>query len=1047
MRDLGSFGREPAPLDQEPLLQAILAFVRARTWSESRRVVEERPELLSDAADALLGLLIAAQEDADVRRYLEEHRALLRRCREVGVERAFREKMEALARSLSAAPSEEEIRHHPLYQLAEMVLRGELTLEAARQRAIAPDTLRALDDRSIDRMDDYIIALSRDPARPIGTRIRAYVLAELNHAAAQALPASPPIRADTANTLGNCIDDYPYKTPAHLERRVEAYREALAIWQQEGDPRRVAMTQNNLGNAYRELAGVRDREGNLERAIAAYREALGMIDRFFVTASVAAQLGLQEAWSGLYARAVEACHRAGQPALAFAIAEGSKSRLLTGLLGRSDLPAPAILPAELVEQERALTGRLNALDAAALARHGQTATTEEETPRLKLLEERQALLEQLQALWRKMETLDPRASDYVALRRGDRPSWEDLSRLAESLGPQTALLSLFTTGERILLFVLRAGWERPQAVEASLPLDELRHVYLANYEDEILHRSSHRQAGRPLTHRWRGLGRPLLSPALPYLGGITHLVIAPAGWFHLLPLHALDLDGSGETLLDRCAVSYVPALGLLERLRRREPAVAGEGRRAGLHPRRPHNPARAGGTAALPGRGSGGGPADGGEAAPGPGGHGPAAAGGPGRPDPPPGPPFLPRPLRSRRPPPFRRPPGRRPLHRPAVDGTPFPRRPGHPERLRDGADRLPGRGRAGRVEPGAPLRRGLLAAGQSMVGGRLNHRFPDGGLLSPAVGRERQQEDGHGHRAAGSDPGAAQRGTPAACGGPGSFGSLLLGSLHPGGRLEVMEMSEEIWLEEVLVPPEGLVEEMAKGLASLDERHLAAEKSLDLAALRQAKDKAAAIGRYIEERARGILRVHHPRHRPLTPEEAAHLPMAQGNLYLVRLGMELDVLPPEREAGWAYTVAWCRAYLFSPETGVQPRVLDLYPQRLYEGGPTAVRVEAGLGLKAGPVEAQIAQLGADLHVGQVTPVTLGFFGEEERAPYWELRARETPILGVYHFWMIVEQPPGCGPVRLAMMGEGNLQTRLFNIPVGPKERAWAHRPSIPLAG
>jgi tetratricopeptide (TPR) repeat protein len=34
------------------------------------------------------------------------------------------------------------------------------------------------------------------------------------------------------------------------------------------------MTQNNLGNAYQALAAVRDREGNLERAIAAYREAL-----------------------------------------------------------------------------------------------------------------------------------------------------------------------------------------------------------------------------------------------------------------------------------------------------------------------------------------------------------------------------------------------------------------------------------------------------------------------------------------------------------------------------------------------------------------------------------------------------------------------------------------------------------------------------------------------------------------------------------------------------------------------------------------------------
>jgi hypothetical protein len=34
------------------------------------------------------------------------------------------------------------------------------------------------------------------------------------------------------------------------------------------------MTQNNLGNAYCDLAGVRDPEVNLERAIKAYEEAL-----------------------------------------------------------------------------------------------------------------------------------------------------------------------------------------------------------------------------------------------------------------------------------------------------------------------------------------------------------------------------------------------------------------------------------------------------------------------------------------------------------------------------------------------------------------------------------------------------------------------------------------------------------------------------------------------------------------------------------------------------------------------------------------------------
>ncbi len=773
-------------------LEPLVAFLQARTWLESRRVVEEHPQLLSDEADALLGQLIAAEENADVRRYLEEHRALLRRCREVGVERAFREKtapsldellealqkhpelgtlleqiqqriaqdplmqsiqalmeagspasllrvardhpvlftpeaeariheglrnarafgqeefahameeryralkelrdwayrsgltleqaiaaaqaaeemmarlppqarealaglldegisspqelearlrerpdlMEALAHSLSAAPSEEEMRYHPLYRLAERVMRGELSLEAALQQATAPDTLKVLDDRAIDRLDDYILALSCDPACPTQARVRAYILAELNHAAAQALPASPPIRAYTANTLGNCIDDYPFKTPAHLERRVEAYREALTIWQQEGDERWVAMlqhnlgnaysdlaavrdregnleraiaayrealrfrtpeaapleyatTQNNLGTAYSDLAAVRDREGNLERAIAAYREALGMIDRFFLTASVAAQLGLQEEWAGLYTRAVEACHRAGQPALAFAIAEGSKSRLLTGLLGRGDLPAPAILPAELVAQERTLTERLNALDAAALARHGRATTAEEGVARLDHLQQRQALVEQLLALWQTMETYGPQASDYVALRRGDRPSWEGLVRLAEALGPQTALLSLFTTGERILLFVLRAGWERPQSVEVSLTPDELNYVYRANYQDEVLNRRRHLQAGRPLTHRWRGLGRPLLSPVLPYLEGVTHLVIAPQSLFHLLPLHALELNGDGETLLDRYALSYIPALGLLERLWRREPIAQGEAVVVGYTPADP----------------------------------------------------------------------------------------------------------------------------------------------------------------------------------------------------------------------------------------------------------------------------------------------------------------------------------------------------------------------------------------------------------------------------------------------------------------------------
>ncbi|MDQ7030286.1 MAG: hypothetical protein Q9O62_11165 [Ardenticatenia bacterium] len=73
------------------MLEAIRAFINADTWTESRRVLEAHPELLSDEADDLLGQLAEAQEDERARRLVEQHRALLRRCREVGVDRAFAE--------------------------------------------------------------------------------------------------------------------------------------------------------------------------------------------------------------------------------------------------------------------------------------------------------------------------------------------------------------------------------------------------------------------------------------------------------------------------------------------------------------------------------------------------------------------------------------------------------------------------------------------------------------------------------------------------------------------------------------------------------------------------------------------------------------------------------------------------------------------------------------------------------------------------------------------------------------------------------------------
>jgi len=76
------------------LPEALEQFINTSDWDDARRVAEQRPELLSDEALALLAESIAdyrLSERDQVADYLEEHRAVLDRTREVGIEQAFAE--------------------------------------------------------------------------------------------------------------------------------------------------------------------------------------------------------------------------------------------------------------------------------------------------------------------------------------------------------------------------------------------------------------------------------------------------------------------------------------------------------------------------------------------------------------------------------------------------------------------------------------------------------------------------------------------------------------------------------------------------------------------------------------------------------------------------------------------------------------------------------------------------------------------------------------------------------------------------------------------
>src|SRR6266700_2833271 len=102
--------KKPAPPDPKRLLQMISAFIEVETWPESKRLIEQCPELLSDEADVLLEHLIAVaheQSNPDGEHIFGEYRELLRRCRLEGVEAAFASLIQLAKLTTSSRPTPE----------------------------------------------------------------------------------------------------------------------------------------------------------------------------------------------------------------------------------------------------------------------------------------------------------------------------------------------------------------------------------------------------------------------------------------------------------------------------------------------------------------------------------------------------------------------------------------------------------------------------------------------------------------------------------------------------------------------------------------------------------------------------------------------------------------------------------------------------------------------------------------------------------------------------------------------------------------------------
>jgi tetratricopeptide (TPR) repeat protein len=403
---------------------------------------------------------------------------------------------------------------------------------------------------------------------------------EASRAAVASVPAESPLAPDFLANLGVALVTSFHASGEHadLEGAIDAYSATLERMQPES-PAYFGVAYN-LGSALHARAGVTGSPEDLDAAIATWDGAWRSAEGPRALSPVAYQLArLHE--TGLLAERLVSSYfeRAGvgrRPDVArraLEVAEGAKSRILTELLGRSELPRPDGLGPEEEARERALLARLSDLDSrelrtmAGLVADPGGAGRDDQDARVEQLRERREVRGGLEDLWRTLIAAAPGAADYVALRRGETLGWEGLGALADDLGEETAVGSLFVAGQRIRLFLLRAGRGGGPEVLA-VPLDDAGRQGLSRR----LSRELAGSLGSDRGETWLEPLRPLLAEAAEHLEGAERLVLAPHGLGHALPwtVAAARADWrarDGGVL----PVVTIPALAFLPRLRRRPP--------------------------------------------------------------------------------------------------------------------------------------------------------------------------------------------------------------------------------------------------------------------------------------------------------------------------------------------------------------------------------------------------------------------------------------------------------------------------------------------
>ncbi len=308
------------------------------------------------------------------------------------------------------------------------------------------------------------------------------------------------------------------------------------------------------------LSLVAERMDDAEQAFAELQHAAALVDAFRLDfAMPELPAGFTGELSHIYDQLVRAALRNQAPDKAFEYMELSRSRAMLRLIGFSRLPQPPGVAVELAAQEG------QALAGAAVAMGRLQANPQDPEALAQLRERRQ----ELEVIWQQIGD-----GEYVALRRGDIPSYQAIHRTLAGESRRVVLVEYLCRQRSVLVFGVRPEADQPEVLDLRLNQRDLWRFVRSNFGQ---HDNVRRLASGPLLRLWQAYDF-LVAPIARWAEPDDIVCLVPHGPLHYLPLHTLSVDG--QPLVQRNPVVYTPSASLLQYARAKRERAASSVRAA-----------------------------------------------------------------------------------------------------------------------------------------------------------------------------------------------------------------------------------------------------------------------------------------------------------------------------------------------------------------------------------------------------------------------------------------------------------------------------------